>query len=83
VRGLLDADAHQARPRRLIERREGIGGETPWSTVLRQELRGVVARSGPSPSGEIVWCRRKEVGGARDLVGGDRGARHLDHVPIE
>ena len=53
--------------------------EEPVLLVVEQELAGVVAREAEAHLGEVVGAEREELGLLRDLVGGHRAARDLDH----
>ena len=75
----VDADPHQLADAALVDHRERIRGKDAALDVLRQELRRVVARETEAHLRQVVRAEREEVGLGRDLVGGERGARDLDH----
>ena len=64
-------------PSRSIET-NGSTGQSP-SRGRRQERAGVVAGEAERRLGEVVRAEGEELGGLRDLVGGERAARDLDH----
>ena len=58
----------------------GETGKMPVVEVRREERRlDVVAREAPRHLGEVVGAEREELGHLRDLTGGHRGPRQLDH----
>ena len=75
----LDGDAHRARRRPLSIDCERIAR---IDLARRRTGRGSGPRrraTGRGRLGEVVGAEREELGALGDLVGGQRGARHLDH----
>ena len=63
----------------LIQMLEGIGIEDAVFIIGRQELSGVVTAEAERHLGEVVGAEGEELGFLGDHVGGQRGARDLDH----
>ena len=78
-RPALDADLDQLADALLVEHREGVGGQQLLLEVVGQELADVVAAVAERHLGQVVGPEREELGVLGDLVGDQRGARHLDH----
>ena len=63
----------------LVEHLERIVLDDAVLEVVGQEAAGVVAGQAPGGLGEVVGAEGEELRLARDLVGGERRARQLDH----
>src|SRR5438876_10354285 len=77
---LVDGDLHERADAVLVERLEWIAWvDTEPVDVWNEEAARVVARHAERGLGQVVGAEREEIGDARDLVRGERAARHLDH----
>src|SRR5437867_10175521 len=73
----LDSKPHELADAFLIEDRERIRGHEPLLEIVRQELRDIVPAVAERHLREVVRAEREELGVLGDLLGDERGARHL------
>ena len=77
---LVDRDPHHAADAVGVQRLEWRDPEHAQVDVAAEERAlHVVAGEAPAHLGEVVRAEREELGRLRDLPGGHRGPRHLDH----
>ena len=76
---LLAGHLHEAADADGVDRLERILLEHALLEVRREERTDVVAAVAEGHLREVVGAVAEEVGDLADLVGGDRGARDLDH----
>ena len=62
-----------------VDRRERVLLDDLQLRILRQERARVVARHAEAGLRQVVGAEAEELGRLRDLVGGERAARDLDH----
>src|SRR5688572_30161891 len=79
LRALLDRDLHELADAGLVDRGERVLLEDLGLLVRSEEGTGVVARHAEAGLREIVRAKAEELGGLRDLVGGEGTARDFDH----
>ena len=70
---------HQAPHARLVQRGKGVLLEDAGLQIRREEVVDVVARDAERGLRQIVGAEAEELGLLGDLVGGQGGARQLDH----
>ena len=75
----LDRDLHQLADTSLIDRGKGISFHDFQLGVVRQKRAAVVATHAERSLSEIIRAEAEELCRFRDLIRGQRAARHFDH----
>src|SRR6266511_4589686 len=75
----LGAHLHELADAFLVEYLEWVVLQQLALDIRRQEAPGIVAAQAKRRLRQVVGAEREELGLSGDLVGGEGGARELDH----